>query len=110
MTIAGVIGQWYFTRPVEGTDKKHVPMKAVWTSFARVWKFHLGTIAFGSFLIMVVQMVRAALAYLDEQTKQMQANNTAMKIFMKVVQCCLWCFEKFMKFISNNAYILTATR
>lgn len=25
---------------------------------------------------------------------------------MKVVQCCLWCFEKCIKFLSKNAYII----
>ena len=25
---------------------------------------------------------------------------------LKVLQCCLWCFEKFMKFINKNAYIM----
>lgn len=26
----------------------------------------------------------------------------------KVVQCCLWCFEKVLKFITRNAYIVVA--
>ena len=24
---------------------------------------------------------------------------------MKVVQCCLWCFEKIVKYLTRNAYI-----
>ncbi len=110
MTIAGVIGQWYFTRPEEGTDKKHIPMGSICSSLHRVFRYHLGTIAFGSLLITIVQLIRAILMYVDEHTKGAQQNNTAMKIFMKVVQCCLWCFEKCLKFITNNAYIITATR
>ena len=31
-----------------------------------------------------------------------------MKVVMCLCKCCLWCLEKFMKFINRNAYILTA--
>lgn len=29
---------------------------------------------------------------------------------MKVVKCCLWCFEKCVKFLSKNAYIMIAMK
>lgn len=40
----------------------------------------------------------------------MQNNNILMKIMFKVVQCCLWCFEKCLKFITRNAYIFIALK
>merc|ERR1712183_1070270 len=35
-------------------------------------------------------------------------NNRVMVIVLKVVQCCIWCFEKCIKFLNKNAYIQTA--
>ena len=32
-----------------------------------------------------------------------------VKYLLMCLQCCLWCFEKVMKFINRNAYIYTGT-
>ena len=37
-------------------------------------RYHLGSIAFGSLIIAIVQMIRIALAYLDQKTKSMQVS------------------------------------
>lgn len=41
-------------------------------------------------------------------TKQLQQNNRLVKVLFMSVRCCLWCFEKCLKFLSKNAYILIA--
>jgi hypothetical protein len=66
----------------------------------------LGSLLFGSFLVAVVQLLRAILIYIDQQTKNLQKTNIVLKIAMKVLHCCLWCLEKCMKFITKNAYII----
>ena len=57
-----------------------------------------------------MQLARAALEYLNYQTRQAQEGNALLKVAMMVVRCCLWCFEKCMKFISRNGYIMVAMR
>jgi hypothetical protein len=66
----------------------------------------LGSVAFGSLIIAVVQFVRYTLMYLERHAKA--AKNRIAVIALKAVQCCLWCFEKCLKFLNKNAYIQIA--
>lgn len=43
-------------------------------------------------------------------TKQLQQSNGVVKVAFLAVRCCLWCFEKCLKFLSKNAYIVIAMR
>jgi len=107
MTIAGSISQWYFDNGDQDPDttsgNKNVPQ-----ALYRTLRYHLGSVAFGSLIIAIVQFLRACLMYLDNQTKGLQQSNFALKVAMKIVACCLWCLEKCMKYISKNAYIVVA--
>jgi hypothetical protein len=67
---------------------------------------HAGSVAFGSFLVAVVQLMRAILAYLDKQTQKAQKKNCILKLIFKCVACCLWCFEKCVKYICRQAYVI----
>ena len=44
------------------------------------------------------------------KTKDLQETNLAIKAFMKVVQCLMWCLEKVVKYVTRNAYIMVAMR
>jgi hypothetical protein len=70
------------------------------------FRYHVGTVAFGAFIIAVIQFVRYCLKYLEQQSKAQK--NKVMVIVLKCAQCCLWCFEKSVKFLNKNAYIQTA--
>jgi solute carrier family 44 (choline transporter-like protein), member 2/4/5 len=43
-----------------------------WRACGRTARFHLGTVAFGSLLIAIVQFFRLILAYLDRRSKELQ--------------------------------------
>jgi choline transporter-like protein 2/4/5 len=103
MAIGGCAGNWYWS---EEEEKKDMSKFEVFKQAKCALRYHIGSAIFGGFIIAFVQLIRAALAYLDEKTKDMQESNIAMKIAMKIVQCCLYCFEKCLKFLSRNAYIL----
>lgn len=77
-------------------------------SFKRVLRYHIGSMAFGAFIVALVQFIRIVLAYIDAQTKTWQDKNKCFKYAFKIVHCCLWCFEKVIKFITRNAYIFIA--
>jgi len=66
-------------------------------------RYHLGSIAFGALIIAIVQFVRLILKTIESQLKGKE--NAAMKFMLKMMDCCLRCFEKFLKFITRNAYI-----
>ena len=115
-------------------DKGSVGIQTVISAFWRLVRFHLGTAAFGSFIIALIQLVRIILAYIEHLVKKYEvrmnleisefyngpilqkkgfgaAGKVALVILKAVLaclQCILACFERFMKFINVNAYIETA--
>eukprot|EP01046_Picozoa_sp_COSAG06_P014236 COSAG06_NODE_878_length_11812_cov_5.549560_2_plen_404_part_00 len=105
-TISGAYSYWYFYNNDE--EKKGGVRLAFLKSLKRVLRYHIGSMAFGSLIVALVQFARAILAYVDKQTKQWQNKSKVLQIAFKVVACCLWCFEKLIKFVTRNAYIMIA--
>ncbi|BFZ05594.1 hypothetical protein BsWGS_08633 [Bradybaena similaris] len=102
LTLSGAFSSWYWA-----FDKhKDVPALPLLGAFGRCFRYHLGTLAFGSLLIAIVQLIRACLEYLDHKMKGSQ--NPVAKFFIKCLKCCFWCLEKILKFICKNAYIMVA--
>lgn len=108
-TIASAVCSYYWSRP-DASGKRNFAKYPILTGLYRCFRFHFGSLCFGSLIIAIVQFIRAILAYIDHNTKELQQSNILIKIFMKVVQCLMWCFEKILKFISKNAYILIAMK
>ncbi|RHY31345.1 hypothetical protein DYB32_003614 [Aphanomyces invadans] len=106
-TIAGAVSKYYWSRDHTAAQMGRFP---VLSAFTNCFRYHFGSLAFGSFIIAVVQFVRAVLMYVDRQTKQLQKSNVAVLVALKAVACCLWCLEKVLKFISKNAYIVIAMK
>jgi hypothetical protein len=100
-TIAGAIATWYWCY-----DKKQVPRFPVARSFYRVIRYSMGSIAFGSFLIAVTQLIRLIIFQAQQQLKK--SNNKVALYILSCLQCCFACLEKLLKFINKNAYIMIA--
>ncbi|XP_065576123.1 choline transporter-like protein 2 isoform X1 [Artemia franciscana] len=105
LVLAGAFASWYWTF----RKPKDVPLFPLWTSFYRAIRYHLGTLAFGSLLIAIIQFVRAMLEWLDRKLKKYH-DNWISRCLICCCKCCLWMLEKFMRFINRNAYIITAIR
>lgn len=101
VTLAGCFASWYFAR----RKPKDIPQYALWLGFRNVFK-HFGTIVFGAFIIALVQLLQTILNYVEKKTKRVQ--NGFIKCIIVCLKCCLWCMEKCLKYISQNAYIITA--
>ena len=71
-----------------------------------MFRYNLGSLAFGSFLIAVVVIIRLIFEYIDAKMKSTGADqaNAALKCLMKCVRCCLDCCHRFVKYINKNAY------
>lgn len=104
MIVALAIAKWYFTR-----DKRKMT-PAVASSIGNVLFYHLGTVAFGSLVLAIVQFMRAILARIQNRAKKVggKCGSQVATILLCCCQCCLWCFEKCIQFINKNAYIQTA--
>ena len=89
MAVAGAVCQWYWTPKRKEAAKAGRFRNALKESVGRTFRYHLGSVAFGALVIAVVQFLRAALAYLDKNTKTLQKKNAVIRLLFKVVQCCM---------------------
>jgi len=95
---------WYFS---QGTGQKS--SHTIRTSVYRLFRYHFGSIAFGSLILALIQLARIILAYFQQQAKKMQGKNSKLiKWALACLQCYLACFERFIKFLNKNAYIQIA--
>jgi hypothetical protein len=108
LVIAHAVSCWYFTKPEDRAEK--IGNGTLVDSYKLVFRYHLGTIAFGSFLIATIQFIRAIAIYIESTMKERKQlmGTWYMKIVCCCMHLCLCLLEKCMKFISKNAYIQTA--
>ncbi|CAJ1052265.1 choline transporter-like protein 1 [Xyrichtys novacula] len=101
MTISGAVVTYYFTR-----DKSQMPALPILSSMGRTIRYHLGTVAKGSFIITLVKIPRLILTYIHSQLKGKE--NACARCMLKACVCCLWCLEKCLAYLNQNAYTATA--
>uniref|UniRef100_A0A7N6B755 Choline transporter-like protein n=1 Tax=Anabas testudineus TaxID=64144 RepID=A0A7N6B755_ANATE len=99
MTLAGAFASYYWA-PVKPNDMPAFPV------FSALGRYHTGTLAFGSLILAIIQIIRVLLEYLDHKLNA--AQNKFAKFLLCCLKCCFWCLEKFIKFINRNAYIMVA--
>jgi len=97
--IAMAVGIWFFS-----AEKGKTPI--VGRAVKTIFRYHLGSVAFGSFIVAVVQFIRYLMKYFEKQASAQK--NRLMVYVLKAIQCCIWCFEKCIKFLNKNAYIQIA--
>uniref|UniRef100_A0A8C3XVI4 Choline transporter-like protein n=1 Tax=Chelydra serpentina TaxID=8475 RepID=A0A8C3XVI4_CHESE len=99
-TLAGAFASYYwaFRKPAD------IPPCPLFSSFGRAIRYHTGSLAFGSLILAIVQLIRIILEYLDHKLKGTQ--NSFTRFLLCCLKCCFWCLEKFIKFINRNAYIM----
>nr|XP_040047525.1 choline transporter-like protein 2 isoform X2 [Gasterosteus aculeatus aculeatus] len=102
MTLAGAFASYYWAT-VKPDD---MPAFPVFSSLGRSLRYHTGTLAFGSLILSIVQIIRVLLEYLDHKLKG--AQNKFTKFLLCCLKCCFWCLEKIIKFLNRNAYIMVA--
>jgi solute carrier family 44 (choline transporter-like protein), member 2/4/5 len=101
---------WYFTG--EGSDA--VEFRRTYSSSMAVkwaFKFHMGSMAMGSFLVSVVTIVRLVFEYIIYQYEKTQPKENAV---WKAVKVCIrfvsWSLDCCVKFVNKQAYIQIALR
>ncbi|KAG7279697.1 hypothetical protein CRUP_011629 [Coryphaenoides rupestris] len=102
MTLAGAFSSYYwaFVKPDD------MPAFPVFAALGRSLRYHTGTLAFGSLILSIIQIIRVLLEYIDH--KLQGAHNKCTRFLLCCLKCCFWCLEKFIKFLNRNAYIMVA--
>ena len=69
-------------------------------------RYNIGSVLFGSFLIALVTLIRVIFEYIQKKMENVNGENgvSAVKYMMNCVRCCLACFDRFVKYINENAY------
>jgi len=65
----------------------------------------MGSLAFGALLIAIVTMLRVVFEYFAKKAEKMSGDNVIVKAVLCYVRCMIWCLDKCVKFITENAYV-----
>lgn len=109
LTICGCYVEWY-CRDTSDAEQSKMKPNPVMRNYWNTLRYHLGSVAFGSFIIAVVQFIRYLFEYLQKQAQGAEKRSKLVKALICLIRCCLWCFEKFVKYITKSAYIMIALR
>ena len=77
-------------------------------SFKRTLKYHLGTLACGSFILAVVQLFRLMVEFINQKVRSATSNNKCGRGVLWCFRGCFFVLEKVVKYINRNAFIMTA--
>uniref|UniRef100_F6RU03 Choline transporter-like protein n=1 Tax=Monodelphis domestica TaxID=13616 RepID=F6RU03_MONDO len=102
MTIAGAVVTCYFNR-----NKSDPPRRPILSSLVTLFYYHQGTVVKGSFLITMVRIPRTVFTYLSNTLKEKE-DSACTKYIHKCCFCCLWCLDKCLSHLTQNAYIATS--
>jgi hypothetical protein len=100
-SLAGAVAAWYFAK----NDAKLNP-KFVLIGLKNTTIYHSGSVALGSLIVALIQLVKYYLQYLAEQQKKVK--NKIMEMVFRCLAYLIWCVEKCVKFLNKNAYIQIA--
>ncbi|KAJ1161041.1 hypothetical protein NDU88_001529 [Pleurodeles waltl] len=102
VTLAGAFSSYYWVI----NKRDDMPAFPIFSSMGRALRYHTGSLAFGSLILAIVQLIRVLLEYLDHQLRG--SDNKFARFLLCCLKCCFWCLEKFIKFLNRNAYIMIA--
>ncbi|CAF0859236.1 unnamed protein product [Adineta ricciae] len=92
---AGVFGNYYWSKQSFTTSCPLI------YSIVITIRYHLGSIVFGALVITLFNHLRMILNYLNRKLSRFNG--------CCLLTCFFWLFEKFLKFLNTNSYILIAT-
>ena len=104
ITMSGAVCYWYFFKDDADKQEKFPLLN----SCRRVMRYHLGSAAFGAFVIAVCQLIRYMLATLDWYTKDLQDSNLFFRMAIKCSQCAMYCLQKTIEFVSYFGFVYIA--
>lgn len=104
--IASACCMWYYSHgPGQSLD---LP---IWRSYKMAFRFHFGSLAFGSLLLAIVQFMQLMVEIFKKQAESTGADkNACFETMIKCLRCCLACVERVVQFINKTAYIQIAIR
>jgi hypothetical protein len=94
---------YYFNSTPEAEGDAEVSL-----GFKFAYLYHCGSIAFGAFIIAVIQFIRIVFMYLAKQAEKASGDNKVVKLIVACGACILKCIEKICDYINVSAYCYMA--
>merc|ERR1712167_183576 len=113
-TLARSAAVWFFSHEADSSGQivqkgGHFPgIKTVTVCCWCVVSRHLGSIAFGAAIITIMTILRIIMSAIDYYTRDAQQSNCMLKMVIKCAQCCIWCLDRTVKFITFYGFIFVA--
>jgi hypothetical protein len=99
--VAGAIATWYFSRDM--TSPRPVGSPSI-TSLFRAFTTSMGSLAFGSLLIAIVEFLN----FLLQTAKKSNSQNKLVVYAASCLQCVLGCVEGIVRYVNKFAYVYVA--
>lgn len=105
-SMSGAVAIWYVKD--SSTSKFGGGGKRLIACTGRVWLKHLGSMCFGALIIAVFKLLRMLSSLLAYTMRERIKTNLLLRLLFKCVNCCLWCVEKTVEYISYWGFIFVA--
>jgi len=104
VTIVAAIS-WYFSdKSIDDDDG--IPGDAeVMLGFKWGLCYQMGSIACGSLILAIVWTIKAILTYLAKKLGEASGDNCCVKCLIGCCMCIVNCFDRFIRYLTQNAYI-----
>lgn len=76
--------------------------------FKCAYLHHMGSIAFGAFIIAVVRFIKYVFYYLSKKAEKLGGDNPAVKCMVGCATCILNCIEKIVDYLNESAFCYMA--
>ena len=106
--IACTCSIWYFN---SGAQSPHYFQSPILTSIWWGFRYHMGSLALGAFLLSIFWGIRLALLYVYKYVTNLQKKgieSSFVTMILKCLMCCVACFQRFIEFISTLGFVQVA--
>eukprot|EP00931_Biecheleriopsis_adriatica_P056091 TRINITY_DN33240_c0_g1_i1.p1 TRINITY_DN33240_c0_g1~~TRINITY_DN33240_c0_g1_i1.p1 ORF type:complete len:997 (+),score=122.06 TRINITY_DN33240_c0_g1_i1:44-2992(+) len=110
--IASCVCSWFFVQnkfkglassaPAEIVEERAV----ISIALKRAFLYHMGSLAFGAFVIATVEMIRLTVRFYEKQAKAQK--NWVVRMILCALYWCVMCAEGCLNVLNKNAYIQIA--
>jgi len=107
VTIVAAIS-WYFSDKTIPDDDGIPGDSEVYLGFKWGLCYQLGSLAAGSLILAVAWIVTTILKFVSKRVENATGNNCCTKCLIGCIMCFVDCFNRFVRYLTQNAYICMA--
>jgi len=97
---------YYFNNHRDNQDEE--ASAEIGYGFKCAYFHHMGSIAFGSFIIALIRFIKIVFYYLAKQLEKQSGDNPAVQAGVKCALCLLNCIEKICDYLNESAFCYMA--